>query len=148
MDFWQRWARATFFWVRNRNSATWRKHLRNRKSATFKEMLLRNRNSAIAIFSEVRNFKSATWALHFRYFRHIFCRGGYWEDFKGTVAQDFRFLFFVNTPYEPLSHTLQKIFEFSFNSQYPKFRVCIRNPCWLNSWEKKSEAKNFVLLSL
>ncbi len=43
----QRWARATFFWVRNRNSATWRKHLRNRKSATFKEMLLRNRNSAI-----------------------------------------------------------------------------------------------------
>jgi hypothetical protein len=26
----------------------------------FKEMLLRNRNSAIATFSEVRNFKSAT----------------------------------------------------------------------------------------
>ncbi len=31
----QRWARATFFWVRNRNSATWRKHFRNRNSATF-----------------------------------------------------------------------------------------------------------------
>jgi hypothetical protein len=43
----QRWARATFFWVRNRNSATWRKPFRNRNSATFYEMLLRNRNSAI-----------------------------------------------------------------------------------------------------
>jgi hypothetical protein len=43
----QRWARATFFWDRNRNSATRRKHFRNRNSATFKEMLLRNRNSAI-----------------------------------------------------------------------------------------------------
>ncbi len=41
-----RWARATFFWVRNHNSATWRKNIRNRNSATFKEMLLRNRNSA------------------------------------------------------------------------------------------------------
>ncbi len=54
----QRWARATFFWVCNRNSATWRKHLCNRKSATFKEMLLRNRNSAI---SQLQFFlKSAT----------------------------------------------------------------------------------------
>ncbi len=43
----QRWARATFFWVHNRNSATWRNHFRNRNSSTFKEMLLRNRNSAI-----------------------------------------------------------------------------------------------------
>ncbi len=43
----QRGARATFFWVRNRNSAIERKHFRNRYSATFKEMLLRNRNSAI-----------------------------------------------------------------------------------------------------
>jgi hypothetical protein len=43
----QRWACATFFSVRNRNSATGRKHFRNRNSATFKEMLLRNRNSAI-----------------------------------------------------------------------------------------------------
>ncbi len=43
----QRWARATFFWVPNRNSATRRKHFRNHNSATFKEMLLRNRNSAI-----------------------------------------------------------------------------------------------------
>ncbi len=43
----QRWARATFFWVRNRNSATCRKHLRNRNSATFQRMSLRNRNSAI-----------------------------------------------------------------------------------------------------
>ncbi len=31
----QRWERATFFWVRNRNSATCRKHFRNRNSATF-----------------------------------------------------------------------------------------------------------------
>ncbi len=43
----QRWARATFLGVRNRNSATWRKNFRNRNSATFKRMLLRNRNSAI-----------------------------------------------------------------------------------------------------
>jgi hypothetical protein len=62
----QRWARATFFGVRKRNSATCRKNFRNRNSATFKETLLRNRNSAIAIFSDVRNFK-----LPFRNFRHI-----------------------------------------------------------------------------
>ncbi len=43
----QKWAGATFFWVRNCNSASWRKHFRTC-------------NSAIAIFSEVRNFKSAT----------------------------------------------------------------------------------------
>ncbi len=43
----QRWASATYFCVRNRNSATRRKHFSNRNSATFKEMLLRNRNSAI-----------------------------------------------------------------------------------------------------
>jgi hypothetical protein len=47
----------------------------------FKEMLLHNHNSAIAIFPEVRNFKSATWELtvnfstwelKFRNFWHIF----------------------------------------------------------------------------
>ncbi len=43
----QRWSFATFFWVLNRNSSTWRKHFRYRNSATFKEMLLRNHNSAI-----------------------------------------------------------------------------------------------------
>ncbi len=64
-----------FFWVRNRNFATWRKHFRNRNSATVKEMLLRNRNSAIAIFSDVRNFKSATWELNCRNFWPIFGRG-------------------------------------------------------------------------
>jgi hypothetical protein len=32
----------------------------------FKEMLFRNRNSAIAILSDFRNFKSATLELHFR----------------------------------------------------------------------------------
>jgi hypothetical protein len=37
----------------------------------FKEMLLRNCNSAIAIFSDVRNFKSATCELHFRNFLHF-----------------------------------------------------------------------------
>jgi hypothetical protein len=47
--------RQLFFRVRNRNSATYRKHFHNRNSATFKEMLLRNRNSAITIF-----LKSAT----------------------------------------------------------------------------------------
>jgi hypothetical protein len=45
-------------------------------------MLLRNRNSAIATFSEVRNFKSATWELHFRNFRHIFGLG---------VARNYRY---------------------------------------------------------
>jgi hypothetical protein len=44
-----------FFWVPNRNSATWWKHFRNRNSATFKEMFLRNRNSAIPQFRN-RNF--------------------------------------------------------------------------------------------
>ncbi len=43
----QRWASATYFWVCNCNSATRTKHFRNRNSATLKEMLLRNRNSAI-----------------------------------------------------------------------------------------------------
>jgi hypothetical protein len=37
-----------------------------------KEMLLRNRNTAITIFSEVRNFKSSTLELHFHNFRDIF----------------------------------------------------------------------------
>jgi hypothetical protein len=51
----QRWVRATFFWARNRNSATWRKLFRNRNSATFKrnvapQLQFRNRN-----FSEFRN---------------------------------------------------------------------------------------------
>ncbi len=36
-----------FFWVCNRNFATWRKHFRHRNSATFLEMLLRKCNSAI-----------------------------------------------------------------------------------------------------
>ncbi len=39
--------RNFFFWVRNRNSATWRRHFHNRNSANFKEMLLRKCNSAI-----------------------------------------------------------------------------------------------------
>jgi hypothetical protein len=43
----QRWARATFFRVNYRNSATWRKNFCNRNSATFKQMMLRNHNSAI-----------------------------------------------------------------------------------------------------
>ncbi len=55
----QRWARVTFLKVRNCNFATWRKYYRNRNSATFKEMLLRNRNSAIAIFSEVHNLRAS-----------------------------------------------------------------------------------------
>ncbi len=71
----QRWARATFFWVRNRNSAIWKKHFRNHNMATFKEMLLRNWDSTTAIFSEVHNFKSATWKLQFCNFWHIFGRG-------------------------------------------------------------------------
>ncbi len=58
---------ATFFGVRNRNSATWRKHFRNRNSATFNEMLLRNRNSAIP--QSQFFLKSATWELQFRNFR-------------------------------------------------------------------------------
>jgi hypothetical protein len=41
----------------------------------FKAMLLCNRNSAIAFFSEIRIFKSATSDLHFRNFQHIFVRG-------------------------------------------------------------------------
>ncbi len=114
----QRWARPTFFWVRNRNSATWRKHFRNRNAATFKEMFLRNRNSAIP---QSQFFpKSATWELRFRNFRHIlgvkkleikyFLPPGvvrYWEDFKGTVARDFRPLFlpWINPIWTPESHS-------------------------------------------
>jgi hypothetical protein len=42
------WRQPYFiFEQRNRNSTTGRKHFSNRNSATFKEMLLRNRNSAI-----------------------------------------------------------------------------------------------------
>ncbi len=122
----QRRARANFFWVRNRNSATWRKHFRDHNSAIYKEMLsatatpqFRNCN----FFSEVCNFKSATWELYFRNFRHIFDRGValnfiffshhvfffcYWEDFKESVARDFWPLFFrESTPCDPLSHTMK-----------------------------------------
>jgi hypothetical protein len=66
----QRWARATFFRVRNRNSATRRKHFSNRNSATFKRMSLRNRNSAIP--QSQFFLKSATQELYFRNFRQIF----------------------------------------------------------------------------
>ncbi len=100
-------------------------------------------------FSEVRNFKSATWELHFRNFRHIFGCGVAWichlEDFKGTVARDFQPLFFfVNQPHSNPWVILKKIFVFGFKSQYPKFRVGIRNPYGVDSWNKKIEAKNLV----
>ncbi len=67
----QRWARATFFWVRNRNSATWRKNFRNRNSA--KEKLLCNPTSAI--LQSQFFLISATWELYLRNFQHIFGRG-------------------------------------------------------------------------
>jgi hypothetical protein len=56
-------------------SATAIPQLEGSTSATFKEMLLRNRNSAIAIFLKSTTHKSATWELHFRNFRHIFGHG-------------------------------------------------------------------------
>ncbi len=120
----RRWACATFFLVRNHNSATWRKHFYNRNSATFKEMLLRNCNSAIP--QSQFFLKSATWSpqpkvrnlrvslpqflavesLEIRPFlpSDVFC---YWEDFKGTVARDFRPLFFswINPIWTPESYT-------------------------------------------
>jgi hypothetical protein len=60
MSVYQRWAAQLFF-----ESAIAIPQLEGSTSTSaipqlFKEMLLRNRNSAIAIFSEVRNFKSAT----------------------------------------------------------------------------------------
>jgi hypothetical protein len=84
----QRWARATFFRVRNRNSATFKRNVAPQPQL---------RNSGIAIF-----LRSATTGLHFRNFWHIFVHGVasnyifffvfcYSKDFKGTVAQDIRY---------------------------------------------------------
>ncbi len=77
----QRWARATFFGVRNRNSATWRKNFRNRNSATFKGILLRNRYSTIPQSQffwspqpQVRNLRASL-----PQFWHIFGCGVAWN---------------------------------------------------------------------
>ncbi len=119
-DF-QRWATATFFLVRNHNSATCRKHLRKRNSATFKEMLLRNSNSVIAIFSEVRNLRASLLAyfwpwcsLKLDLFYHqvffLLLKGFYIERIlKGQKHEIFGHCFFFHesTPYEPLSHSLK-----------------------------------------
>ncbi len=83
----QRWARATFFLVRNRNSATESKHFRNRNSATFKEKLVCNsaiRNHNFFWFSQLQ---VATLELNFRNFWHIFGRGirSIYEEKKSEV---------------------------------------------------------------
>ncbi len=75
VSIYQRWARATFFWVRNRNSATLKEALlqvqfRNFLRNVAPQPQLRNCN-----FFKVHNFKSATWELHFRNFWHFFGHG-------------------------------------------------------------------------
>jgi hypothetical protein len=79
----------------------------------------------------------------------FFCHQGFFcyrEDFNGTVARD---LFFCElTPYESLSHTLQDIFKFGFKTQYPKFRVWIRNLYGVDSWKKIGSQKFLVTVPL
>jgi hypothetical protein len=101
--FKQRWARATFFLVRNRNSATAIPQL-------FKEMLLRN--STIPQSQFLSNFRNLRASLpqFLAYFwpwsslkLYIFTGRCFLllSVFKGTVAQDFRSLFFrESTQYE------------------------------------------------
>ncbi len=108
-----------------------KKHFRNRNSATFKEMLLRNCNSAIP---QSQFFpKSATWELHFRNFRHILGHGVAWNliffttrcfsllrGFKETVAQDFQPLFlpWINPIWTPESYSKRSLNSVS-NSNTP-----------------------------
>jgi hypothetical protein len=106
----QRWARSTFF-----ESAIAIPQLEGSTTAIaipqlFKETMLRNCNSAIAIFPEVRNLRASlrqflayfcrvvAWNLYIYFFtaRCFFC---YSMDFREKVACDFRPLFFfVNQP--------------------------------------------------
>ncbi len=117
----QRWARATIFWVRNRNSATGRKHFRNCNSATLKRNVapqpqFRNRNLYWSPQLQDRTLRASIpqfsayfcpWSgLKLIFFTPgIFCYG---EEFKGTVERDFRLLYFFHesSPYGTLSHTL------------------------------------------
>ncbi len=161
----QRWASGTFFGVRNRNSAT------------IKGMLLRNRNSAIAIF-----LKSATWELHFRNFRYIFGRIVSWnyiflppdvfcysENFKGSVARDFRPLFFREKfPYENLVYEsgircihekksgqksratvpLRQVFGFQRNRKFYKYFWYFLKPAWAEEKVLESSGTGRKLLKV
>ncbi len=157
----QRWAGTCNFFLspqsqfRNLKEALPQPQFRN----FLRNIALQLRNSATTIFSEVRNLRASLlqfsayfwpWSsLKLDFFLppgiFLLLRGFYRDSslrFSASV-----FFSCINPIWTPESYS-KRFLNLVSKLQYPKFRVWIRNLYGVDSWKKKSEAKNLMLLSL